>query len=97
MFRPAVLLLSACHVLGNMYDVIESEKVPPASCTHGCAAWSTCGSKIDALWVNGKPTADAPGHCAQPGMSVDTYTLGSWCVCRNSTDPTAALGSSERS
>jgi hypothetical protein len=83
----AAVLLS---VVGNMYDVIEPEKVPPASCKSGCADWSTAGSKFDALWVDGKAPAGAKNLCAQPGKSVDTYNLGSWCPCKKSTKPTPA-------
>ena len=81
------MLLSA---VGNMYDVIEPEKVAPASCESGCADWSTAGSKYDAFWVNGKAPQGAKNLCAQPGKSVDTYNLGSWCACAKSEKPTPA-------
>jgi 3',5'-cyclic AMP phosphodiesterase CpdA len=80
----------------NMMDVIETHKVPPASCKHGCAAWAT---KNASFWAHGKVPADAGSHCAQPGAptGVDMHTDGAWCFCNPPTPapvpvPTPAPG-----
>jgi len=64
-----------------MYDVIEPNKLPPTICKHGCASWASQGQDIQALWTDGLPPLEASNHCAQPGLGVNDYRLGSWCRC----------------
>jgi len=80
-----VLVASLCvrSVSSNMYDVIEPHKQAPAC---GCADWSSLGNFTNALFAAGKVPANAGNSCAQPGKVVNTYTLGSWCYCKNTSD-----------
>ena len=73
----------------NMMDVIETYKVSPAGCVHGCAAWSTKGAS---LWAHGVVPAAAGSHCAQPGAAVDQYIDGAWCYCKTTPTPAPTPG-----
>jgi hypothetical protein len=78
---PTVVLIFIGGALGNMMNVIEHTKLPPAECKDGCKSWDG----TDALWLGGKVPADAANHCAQPGAVVNDHRNGAWCMCANKT------------
>eukprot|EP00041_Stephanoeca_diplocostata_P017517 m.354934 g.354934 ORF g.354934 m.354934 type:complete len:182 (+) comp20730_c0_seq4:109-654(+) len=82
-FVAAALLVP---VLGNMYDVVEDIKTPPAACgAAGCARWSDLGSGAAVLFADGTAGAERAGkYCAQPGNAVNSRPLGAWCFCESS-------------
>jgi hypothetical protein len=47
MNKAAVVLtlMLVAEAAANMYDVVEDTKVPPLTCTGGCATWTSLGSE----------------------------------------------------
>ena len=64
--------------LGDNFDLVEAQKLPPPSCPHGCARWaqlradgacSDCQPWVDALWSAGSPPPSVGALCANPARA----------------------------
>lgn len=93
MLWAVVALALCCAALlqgtaGEMFDVIETHKLPPVECAHGCARWSDLRSDgndvnqtaVDELWRDRAVQGSANRSCAQPGRSpfADASTIGGY-------------------
>ena len=76
----ALAALCALHgaAQGDMYDVVQAHRAPPAACPSGCQDWGSAEVAVQALWVDRAAMVKAGSACAQTGRYPRD---GAWCMC----------------